>query len=86
VGCVTQGWELLFYGDSILEDFRETWVGDPKPTVASGIGAVWDRHFARKYRSHVLAIAGAWGSMHLASLAVQDAGASRQHMFVCLSI
>ena len=52
-----QGFELIFYGDSITEDWRGTSGGVPWP-IGSGGDAVFKKHFS-KYQAEVLAIAGA---------------------------
>ena len=51
-----QGYELIFYGDSISEDWRGTSGGFPWP-IGAGTSKVFQAHFA-KYRPEVLAIAG----------------------------
>ena len=51
-----QGYDLVFYGDSISEDWRGTSGGYPWP-VGAGTSEVFQRHFAR-YHPEVLAIAG----------------------------
>lgn len=53
-----QGFELIFYGDSITEDWRGTSGGVPWP-IGSGSADIFQKHFAAKYRAEVLAIAGA---------------------------
>lgn len=52
-----QGFELVFYGDSISEDWRGTSAGIPWP-LASGTADVFYKHFGSKYNAEVLAIAG----------------------------
>lgn len=52
----TQGVDLLFYGDSITENWRGTSVGRPYPG-GQGMPAVYQKHFGG-YKSAVLAIAG----------------------------
>ncbi len=52
-----QGFELIFYGDSITEDWRGTSGGLPWP-IGSGTADVFYKHFGSKYRAEVLAIAG----------------------------
>ncbi len=59
-----QGFQLLFYGDSILETFRGTSRGGPCARCAGG-PEVYAEHFGSKYRSEVLAISGA-GPQHAA--------------------
>ncbi len=53
-----QGFELIFYGDSISEDWRGTSGGIPWP-IGSGTEDVFYKHFGSKYNAEVLAIAGA---------------------------
>ena len=55
--CFLQGFEILFYGDSILETFRGTSRGGPCARCAGG-PEVYAKHFGSKYRSEVLAISG----------------------------
>ena len=55
--CSVQGFELVFYGDSITEDWRGTSGGLPWP-IASGTADVFYKHFGSKYNAEVLAIAG----------------------------
>ncbi len=52
-----QGFELVFYGDSISEDWRGTSGGMPWP-IGSGSADVFYKHFGSKYNAEVLAIAG----------------------------
>ena len=52
-----QGFELIFYGDSITEDWRGTSGGLPWP-IGSGTADVFYKHFGSKYKAEVLAIAG----------------------------
>ena len=52
-----QGFELIFYGDSISEDWRGTSGGLPWP-IGAGTRDVFLKHFCAKYRAEVLAIAG----------------------------
>ena len=52
-----QGFELIFYGDSITEDWRGTSGGLPWP-IGSGTADVFYKHFRSKYKAEVLAIAG----------------------------
>ena len=52
-----QGFELIFYGDSITEDWRGTSGGLPWP-IATGTADVFYKHFGSKYNAEVLAIAG----------------------------
>ncbi|CAK0785417.1 hypothetical protein CVIRNUC_008626 [Coccomyxa viridis] len=52
-----EGFELIFYGDSITEDWRGTSGGLPWP-IGSGTADVFYKHFGSKYRAEVLAIAG----------------------------
>jgi hypothetical protein len=47
----------VFYGDSITEDWRGTSGGFPWP-IGAGSADVFQKYFASKYRSEVLAIAG----------------------------
>jgi hypothetical protein len=51
-----QGYELIFYGDSISEDWRGTSGGFPWP-IGAGTSAVFQKFFSQ-YRAEVLAIAG----------------------------
>lgn len=53
-----QGYELLFYGDSITEEWRGTDTGRVCLGRCDGVPEVFHRHFGSKYRSNVLAIAG----------------------------
>ncbi|CAL5224204.1 g6847 [Coccomyxa viridis] len=52
-----EGFELVFYGDSISEDWRGTSGGIPWP-IGSGTEDVFYKHFGSKYNAEVLAIAG----------------------------
>ena len=52
-----QGFELIFYGDSITEDWRGTSGGLPWP-IGSGTADVFYKHFGSQYKAEVLAIAG----------------------------
>ena len=65
--CAVQGFDLIFYGDSITEDWRGTSGGVPWP-IGTGSDKVFQKHFAAKYRAEVLAIAGAQHSPSRASL------------------
>eukprot|EP00884_Botryococcus_braunii_P003713 jgi/Botrbrau1/13342/Bobra.0334s0018.1 len=56
------GWEVVLYGDSVLEGFRGTRIGLPYPEFYEGVEKVWDKYFASKFRAHVLAVAGDWVS------------------------
>ncbi|KAK9836293.1 hypothetical protein WJX81_002534 [Elliptochloris bilobata] len=51
-----EGLDLVFYGDSITENWLGTSVGQPWPGGA-GVAAVYQKHFG-KFNSAVLAIAG----------------------------
>ena len=55
-----QGLDLVFYGDSITENWLGTSLGRPWPG-GKGVAAVYRKHFGG-YKSAVLAIAGA--SLH----------------------
>lgn len=54
--CACQGFDLIFYGDSITEDWRGTSGGFPWP-IGAGTSDVFQKHFGQ-YRPEVLAIAG----------------------------
>lgn len=58
-----QGFELIFYGDSITEDWRGTSGGMPWP-IGSGTADVFYKHFDSKYDAEVLAIAGKPKQLH----------------------
>ena len=53
-----QGFDVLFYGDSITEQWRGSSVGTMYPSLVQ-THEVFDARFNKNYSSHVLAIAGA---------------------------
>lgn len=56
--CVPeQGYEVLFYGDSITEEWLGTSIGK-KWDYADGVPDIFQQYFGSKYRTGVLAIAG----------------------------
>lgn len=55
--AVPQGYDVLFYGDSITEQWRGSCVNVPYPNLRR-TQDVFNDHFNRNYSSHVLAIAG----------------------------
>lgn len=51
------GWDVLFYGDSIIEEWRGTFLGAPWGPFHD-VRKVWDEFFGRKsYRAHSMGIA-----------------------------
>lgn len=52
-----QGFDALFYGDSITEQWRGSAVGAPYPGLKQ-THEIFDTHFNKNYTSHVLAVAG----------------------------
>ena len=53
-----QGFELVFYGDSITETWRGTDMGRPCSRCA-GVPAIFQKYFGSKYDTEVLAVGGA---------------------------
>ncbi|GAB4817138.1 hypothetical protein N2152v2_004184 [Parachlorella kessleri] len=53
-----RGFELLFYGDSILEAYRGTSRGEPCNESCEGVPEIFRDYFGSKYRAGVLAIGG----------------------------
>lgn len=54
---IVQGYELLFYGDSITETWRGTDMGRPC-SRCQGAPEVFDNYFGSKYKAEVLAVGG----------------------------
>lgn len=52
-----QGYDLLFYGDSITETWRGTDMGRPC-SRCEGVPKVFSQYFGSKYKSEVLAVGG----------------------------
>lgn len=52
-----QGFELVFYGDSITETWRGTDMGRPC-SRCTGVPAIFQKYFGSKYDSEVLAVGG----------------------------
>ena len=52
-----QGYDILFYGDSITEQWRGSAVGADYPSLQE-TKEIFQSRFNSEYRSHVLAIAG----------------------------
>ncbi|CAK0772375.1 hypothetical protein CVIRNUC_003956 [Coccomyxa viridis] len=52
-----EGWDVVFYGDSITEDFRGTNIGAPTAR-ADGDSAVFRKYFSSHYSTGILAVAG----------------------------
>lgn len=61
-----QGYELLFYGDSIIETWRGTDTGR-QCSRCQGAPQVFDKYFGSKYKAEVLAVGGEYPRPALSS-------------------
>ena len=55
--ALLQGFELVFYGDSITETWRGTDMGRPCSRCA-GVPDIFHKYFGAKYDTEVLAVGG----------------------------
>ena len=60
-----QGFELVFYGDSITETWRGTDLGRPckRPGCPEG-AAIFGQHFGDRWRTGILGVAGGFSAGH----------------------
>lgn len=64
--CLSDGgpYDMLWYGDSITESFREKVRGQPCLARCPGIGEVWDRHYGEGSGLRAAALGSAGESAH----------------------